>query len=92
MNEQTVVDLGAKSIWVAMQMAAPALIAILVSGIIISILQAATQIHEQTMSFVPKILAMTLALVVFGPWMLRLIMEFTIGMFRAMPGQIHGQF
>ena len=90
MNEQMVVDLGARTIWITIQMAAPALLAILVTGIIISILQAATQIHEQTMSFVPKVLAMTVALVVFGPFMLRLIMEFTIGMFRAMPGQIHG--
>jgi flagellar biosynthetic protein FliQ len=89
MNEQTVVDIGAKTVWLAIQLAAPALLAVLIVGIIISVFQAATQIHEQNLVFVPKILAMTAALIVFGPWSLRLMMEFTTNMFKEIPEFVH---
>jgi flagellar biosynthetic protein FliQ len=92
MNEQTVVDIGARTIWVAIQLAGPALLAVLITGIIISIFQAATQIHEQTLSFIPKILAMTAALVIFGPWSIRLLMEFTTSIIKEIPESIHHDF
>jgi len=73
---------------VAFLIAAPVLITGLVVGIVVSILQAATQVQEQTLSFVPKILAMTLALFIFLPWMLRTLVEFTQRLIQSIPGLI----
>ena len=85
MNEQTVIDIGLKSVVVTMKVAAPALIATLVVGILVSIFQAATQINEQTLSFIPKMVGMTAAMVIFGPWIIHLMMTFTIDIFNSIP-------
>ena len=85
MNDQTVIDLGWKTIWLAIQVAAPALLATLAMGLLVSVFQAATQINEQTLSFIPKIMAITVAIVVFGPWILQIMMEFTVGLIKAIP-------
>ena len=82
------VELGRQGLLTTFLVAAPVLITALVVGIIISILQAATQVQEQTLSFVPKILAMTLALFIFMPWMLRMLVEFTRTLILNMPGLI----
>ena len=81
MNDQTVIDIATKSIWVTIQIAAPILIAAMLIGLIISIFQAATQINEQTLSFIPKIIMMMVAIVIFGPWILQVIVNFTIVLF-----------
>ena len=62
MGEQVVIEILTKAIIVAIKIAAPALLAILMMGLLVSIFQAATQINEQTLSFIPKILAMTISL------------------------------
>jgi flagellar biosynthetic protein FliQ len=67
--------------------AAPMLLVGLVMGLIISILQATTQINEQTIVFVTKILSVFLTLIVFGNWMLARLQEFTLRVFRAMMGE-----
>jgi flagellar biosynthesis protein FliQ len=85
MSEQTIMDLGMRAIWVIMKIAAPPLLAILVSGLIISIVQAATQINEQTLSFIPKILVMTAVLVITGPWIIQTLVEFTVDLFKGIP-------
>ena len=85
MNEQTVMDLAAKSLIVLMKVASPALIAIMLTGLIVSIFQAATQINEQTLSFIPKIFAMTFAILATGPWILQVIIIFTKGLFNSIP-------
>lgn len=85
MDEQWILDLSSKTIWTAVKVATPALLATLVMGLIVSIFQAATQINEQTLSFIPKVLAMTAALVFFGPWILQVIMNFTTELFQAIP-------
>jgi flagellar biosynthetic protein FliQ len=77
MNPQAVIDLGVEAVLVAMKVSAPALVATMVIGLLISILQAATQINEQTMSFIPKVLAMTAAMVFTGPWILQTMIFFT---------------
>ena len=82
------VELGRQGLMIAFMIAAPVLVTGLVVGIIISILQAATQVQEQTLSFVPKILAMTLALFIFLPWMLRTLVDFTRALIQSMPGLI----
>ena len=85
MTEQTVIDIGWKTIWLGIQIAAPALLATLVMGLVVSIFQAATQINEQTLAFIPKVLAIAISLIVFGPWIITLMLEFTEGLFRAIP-------
>lgn len=62
---------------VSLKIAAPVLIISMLVGLIISILQAITQIHEQTLTFVPKLIAIAVALVVLGPWMLEVMEDFT---------------
>jgi flagellar biosynthetic protein FliQ len=85
MTEQTVIDMGLQTVWVAIQVAAPLLIATLVIGLIISIFQAATQINEQTLAFIPKILAITAAAAVFGPWIIQKMVNFTISLYQGIP-------
>ena len=89
MNDQTIIDLGSRAVIVTMQVAAPVLLAALVTGILVSIFQAATQINEPTLSFVPKIIMITIAMVVCGPWVLQVMMNYTSDMFTAIPGVTH---
>ena len=77
MTEQEVIDISARTIWTAVEVAAPALLATMVIGLIVSIIQAATQINEQTLSFIPKVIAMTAATVIAGPWILRTVLVYT---------------
>lgn len=89
MTDQTVIDLGSRAVWVAIQVASPVLVMALVVGVLVSIIQAATQIQEQTLTFVPKILAITVAMIVCGPWILELMRGFTIDLFNGIPGVTH---
>ena len=89
MTQQDVISIGTNAVWVAIQIAAPALIAALSAGLIISIFQAATQINEQTLSFIPKIMAMTLTFVIAGPWIIQVMLGFTIDIFNGIPGITH---
>ena len=81
MTPQTIIDIGSLAIIATMKIAAPALLAIMITGLIVSIFQAATQINEQTFSFIPKIIAMSIALVVTGPWIINVILTFTRNIF-----------
>ena len=85
MNDQYIIDIGAKAVLMCMMIAAPALLSIMVTGLIVSIFQAATQINEQTLSFIPKIIAMTVALFFAGPWILQTITSFTTEIFHKLP-------
>ena len=85
MTEQTVIDLGLHAIWIACLISAPALLDILITGLIVSVLQAATQINEQTLAFIPKIIVMTIALALTGPWILETFIHYTIGIFNRIP-------
>ena len=69
-------------------LAAPMLLAGLVVGLIVSIFQAATQINEMTMTFIPKILAVSIALLIFFPWMLQIMMDFITNLFVNIPDYI----
>lgn len=77
MNEQTVITIVNNALVVIMQVSAPMLIAGLVVGIIVSIFQAVTSIQEQTLTFVPKIVAMFCTMLFLGSWMLTVLIEFT---------------
>ena len=85
MTEATVIDLGRNALFVAVQVAAPMLGFGLLVGLMVSIFQAATQIQEMTLTFIPKILAIFAALAIFGPWMLRVLMEFSASVFASLP-------
>jgi flagellar biosynthetic protein FliQ len=89
MTQQTVLDIGWNTIWVMIKISSPALVATLVMGLVISIFQAATQINEQTLSFIPKILAIAAAMIICGPWVLRTMMTFTINLIRDIPNLVH---
>ncbi|WP_413738600.1 flagellar biosynthesis protein FliQ [Sodalis sp. RH21] len=85
MTPESVMALGHEAILVALALAAPLLMAALFSGLIISLLQAATQINEMTLSFIPKILAVVATIVIAGPWMLNLILDYMRALFSSLP-------
>ena len=74
------VDLGRQTLWVAVQLALPVLAAGLVVGVIISILQAATQIQEQTLTFIPKMFVAVLVLWMLMPWLLNVLKDYTLSL------------
>ncbi len=77
MTELFVINLGREALYTALLVAGPMLGFGLLVGLLVSVLQATTQIQEQTLSFIPKILAVFGALAIFGPWMLRVLLEFS---------------
>ena len=85
MSQQFVIDTASLAILTAMKVASPALLAILVTGLIVSIFQAATQINEQILSFIPKIIAMTAAIIIAGPWIIKTMIFFTENIIRQIP-------
>ncbi|ADZ42205.1 TPA: flagellar biosynthesis protein FliQ [Yersinia enterocolitica] len=85
MTPESVMALGVEAMKIALALAAPLLLAALVSGLIVSLLQAATQINEMTLSFIPKILAVFATLVIAGPWMLSLILDYMRNLFTSLP-------
>lgn len=88
MNPQSVITLGQQALSVMLMIAAPMLVAALVVGLIVSILQAATQINEMTLSFIPKLLAMIATLVIAGPWMIAVYVDYVRRLFESIPGAI----
>jgi len=85
MDTQYIVALGRQAIYTTLVVSAPMLILALVVGLAISILQAITQIHEMTLTFIPKIVAVGVALVVFLPWMITTIVNYTYQLFSMIP-------
>lgn len=80
MNPELAVDICRKAIQTILLGSAPMLIIGLIVGLIVSIFQAATQINEQTLTFVPKIVAVFVTMLIFGPWLIKLLVGFTIGL------------
>ena len=76
MTPESVMMMGTEAMKVALALVAPLLLVALVTGLIISILQAATQINEMTLSFIPKIIAVFIAIIIAGPWMLNLLLDY----------------
>ncbi|MDH4190793.1 MAG: flagellar biosynthesis protein FliQ [Betaproteobacteria bacterium] len=81
MNAQEAITIGQEALYLTALIAAPALLAALVAGLAVSVLQAATQINEMTLSFIPKLIAIFATLVIAGPWMLAQISEYTLRIF-----------
>ncbi len=90
MTPETILGVGQNALTVTIMLAAPLLLSALAIGLLIGVLQAATQIQEMTLSFIPKLMVLVLALVIAGPWMLGLITDFTIQLFHSIPELVGG--
>jgi flagellar biosynthesis protein FliQ len=88
MTQDTVVSLVVDAMSLALKIALPLLLAALVIGLAVSIFQAATQIQEQTLSFIPKVVGIALVIVVAGPWMLGEIVSYTQNLYEQIPSLI----
>jgi flagellar biosynthesis protein FliQ len=89
MTPETVMTIGQRALEITLMLAAPLLLTALVTGLLVGAFQAATQINEMTLSFIPKLLALALALVVAGPWMLKIIVSYTRELIESIPGLIN---
>ncbi|MDQ1213521.1 flagellar biosynthesis protein FliQ [Pantoea anthophila] len=85
MTPESVMGLGYQSIKVALMIAAPLLLGSMFTGLIVSILQATTQINESTLSFIPKILTVIVVVIVLGPWMLATLTDYMQAVFSNIP-------
>ena len=85
MTPEVVMSIGREAIEMTLILAGPLLLAALVIGLIISIFQAATQINEQTLSFIPKLLGMFMVLILAGPWMLQMMVDYIRRLFESIP-------
>jgi flagellar biosynthetic protein FliQ len=85
MTPETVMTIGSQAIQVSLMLGAPLLLVALVIGLVISIFQAATQINEATLSFIPKLVAIFLTLILAGPWMLEKMLDYIRALFMSIP-------
>ncbi|MGV7960889.1 flagellar biosynthesis protein FliQ [Photorhabdus tasmaniensis] len=85
MTPESVMALGTEAMKVALALAAPLLLSALLCGLIVSLLQAATQVNEMTLSFIPKILAVFVTTVIAGPWMLNLFLDYMRQLYSSIP-------
>lgn len=88
MTPETVMTIGTRALEITLLLSAPMLVVALVTGLLIGVFQAATQINEMTLSFIPKLVAMAATLVLAGPWMLKLIVDYTRELFNSIPGLV----
>lgn len=88
MTPESVMDIGRQAMYITMLLAGPLLLSALAVGLLIGVFQAATQIQEMTLSFIPKLIALAMALLFAGPWMLRMLTEFALRLFGDIPSLI----
>lgn len=88
MTPEMVMTIGQRALEITLMLAAPLLLTALVTGLLVGAFQAATQINEMTLSFIPKLLALALALVIAGPWMLKVLVGYTRDLIASIPGLI----
>jgi flagellar biosynthetic protein FliQ len=88
MNESILTELARRAIMVALELSLPILMVTLIVGVAVSLFQAVTQVQEMTLTFVPKVFAVIAALVILGPWMLQLIVGFTVSLITGAPSLI----
>ncbi len=88
MTPESIMEFGQHAMYVAMLVAAPLLLTALAVGLLVGVIQAATQINEMTLSFIPKLMAMAVVALISGPWMLRVLVQFTRQLIEGLPGAI----
>ena len=89
MTDATAVELGQQALYVALMISAPMLGVALAVGLVVSVFQAATQIQEMTLTFVPKICAVVAAVLIFGPWMMNLMLKYSENLLTNLPNFVH---
>jgi len=85
MTPEMVLDIGRDALWVIALLSAPMLLSALAIGLFVGMIQAATQIQEMTLTFIPKLIVLALALLMAGPWMLAVLTDFTTNLFHSIP-------
>lgn len=85
MTPEMVLDIGRDALWVIALIASPLLLSALGVGLLVGMIQAATQIQEMTLTFIPKLIVLALALLIAGPWMLGVLTDFTINLIQSIP-------
>ncbi|WP_313952729.1 flagellar biosynthesis protein FliQ [Accumulibacter sp.] len=85
MTPELVMDIGRQAVEMTLMLSAPLLLAALLIGLVVSIFQAATQINEQTLSFIPKLVGVFLILLLAGPWMLQIMVDYVRRLFESIP-------
>lgn len=88
MDASQVFTVGQQALWLLLVVCAPLLLVVLAVGIVVSVLQAATQVNEATLSFVPKIVSAVVVLAVAGPWMVTMLVEFLQRTLQSIPGAV----
>jgi flagellar biosynthetic protein FliQ len=88
MNSTAVIAMVREALELLLIISAPLLLTALAVGLVVSVFQAATQINEQTLSFIPKLLGVFVAVVVTGPWILQLLVDYTQRLFASIPGLV----
>ena len=88
MTPETITTIGQEALWVTVLIAAPLLLSALAIGLLVGMFQAATQINEMTMSFIPKLFVLVLVLGIGGPWMLEIIVSYTRQLVERIPSLI----
>jgi flagellar biosynthesis protein FliQ len=88
MNSTAVISMVREALELMLIISAPLLLTALCAGLVVSIFQAATQINEMTLSFIPKLIAVFVAIVVAGPWMLQLLIDYTQRLLTGIPGMV----
>jgi len=81
--------IGSRALEITLMLAAPMLLVALITGLIVGAFQAATQINEMTLSFIPKLIAISVALMIAGPWMLKVLVGYTRELFESIPTLIN---
>ncbi|HEV2287289.1 MAG TPA: flagellar biosynthesis protein FliQ [Steroidobacteraceae bacterium] len=89
MTPETVMTIGSRALEITLMLAAPMLLVALITGLIVGAFQAATQINEMTLSFIPKLIAISVALMIAGPWMLKVLVGYTRELFESIPSLIN---
>ena len=89
MTPDTIMTIGSRALEMALALAAPLLLAALVTGVVIGAFQAATQINEMTLSFIPKLIAIAATLAITGPWMLKTLVGYTHDLIVSIPGLVN---
>ena len=88
MTPETILDIGTKAMYLTALLSAPPLLSALIVGLVVGMFQAATSINEMTLSFIPKLIVLAIAMVIAGPWMLDTLVSYTRQMFENIPGMI----
>jgi flagellar biosynthesis protein FliQ len=88
MTPESVLTIAQRALEITLLMSAPPLLAALITGLVVSVFQAATQINEMTLSFIPKLLAIFVVLVLFGPWMMGILLDYVRELFTGIPAMI----